>query len=224
MQLVECAHLPATLARTLVTDGVTLERAREMVLNTLADQDEGTRTLSHLRVDEYARSAVTPGDDFGAEFRAAAIDALLLRSGVPVKKPHAAAYDVSASVYDITRVRLSRSGKPGSRWFGGEARGPELLKRAAGTGDFPAILEGALHASIRTGYENEPASHRRWVRVVPFADFRPSSRPILGSAPDLDKLQEHAEYKHGYFSDECSPPSARPPVGSRPTWSTPSSR
>ncbi|WP_242344015.1 phage major capsid protein [Anaeromyxobacter terrae] len=195
-------------SRDLIARGVTLEQARGLILERLAARDEANPIASHLSAGELfgrgesRRSAITPGNDYAEDFRRATVDALLLRAGIRVEKPHAAAGDVSASVYDIARTCLSRSGKSASRWFGGEARGPELLKRAATTSDFPAILEGALHATIRKGWEDEPSSHRAWVRVVPFADFREAKRPILSSAPDLDKLGEHAEYRHGYFSDE----------------------
>ncbi len=74
-------------------------------------------------------------------------------------------------------------------------RGPKLLKRAATTSDFSAIIEGALPSSIRRRYEDEPESHRGWVRVVPFVPGRPSA---LSSAPGLDKLGEGSEYRHGF--------------------------
>lgn len=198
--LVTRSRLGADFAGELVSQGVTLDRARELILDRLATASDASAPSSHLRSGEVVRFSA--GNDYTDDFRAAAVDALLIRSGLRVEKPHAAARDVSASVYDLARVCLSRAGKSGSRMFGGEARGPELLKRAAGTGDFPAILEGALHAAVRNGYENEPSSHRAWVRVAPFSDFRSASRPILGSAPDLDHLLEHSEYKHGYYSDE----------------------
>jgi HK97 family phage prohead protease len=210
VQLVERAHLPATFAHTLVTEGVTLERAREMVLNVLADRDAQVRTEQHIAVipgggeRHDARSPITPGSDFAEDFRAAAIDALLIRSGIAVAKPHAAARDVSASVYDLARLCLSRAGKPGSRMFGGEMSRPDLLKRAATTSDYPLILSGALHAAIRNGYETEPASHRAWVRPVPVQDFRDQERPILGSAPALEAVPEHAEYKNGYFTEDSA--------------------
>lgn len=119
---------------------------------------------------------------------------------VPVAKPHAAARDISGSVYDIARTCISRAGvrAPTSR--------RELLTRAATTSDFPAILSGALHAAIRNGYETEPASHRAWVRAVPVTDLRDQERPILGSAPALEQVNEGGEYPQGNFSDEKALP------------------
>lgn len=201
--LVSRAELDDSVAANLITRGATLEQARVLVLDKIAERSEQYVTEQHVGFGEPASGhALRSGNDHAEDFRRAAVDSLLLRAGVRVDKPHAGARDVSPSVYDLARLCLSRAGKSSSRWLGGEFRGPELLKRAAGTGDFPAILEGALHASIRRGYEDEPASHRAWVHVASFSDFREASRPILGSAPNLAKINEHGEYTHGYFLDD----------------------
>jgi hypothetical protein len=197
--------LGEAFAADLIARGASLEQVNARVLDRLVARDEATPTSNHISMEgaDHARSPITAGDDLASDFQRAAIDSLLIRSGIRVEKPHAAAGDVNPSVYSIARTCLSRAGKSATRrMFGGEVRGPELLKRAAGTGDFTAILEGALHASIRRGWEDEPASHRAWVRVVPFVDFREAKRPILSSAPDLERVGEGGEYTHGYFSDE----------------------
>jgi phage head maturation protease len=204
--LVERHSLGAGLADDLVNRGTTLERARALILERLVERDEAHPISSRIRSDDLlspgGRSPIVPGSDYAEDFHRAAIDALLLRAGIRLEKPHAAARDVDPSVYSLARTCLSRAGKSATRWHGGEARGVELLKRGATTGDFTAILEGALHASIRRGWEDEPASHRAWVRVVPFPDFREAKRPILSSAPGLERVGEGGEYGHAYFTDE----------------------
>lgn len=198
--------------RNLVESGAPIEAARVAVTNKLAALDEGTpirsinlaATAEDLEERVADRSHVTAGDDFAGDFRSAAVDAILMRAGISVQKPHAAARDVSASVHDLARMCLSRAGKSASRWFGGEARGGELLKRAMSTSDFPLILAGALRASVRNGYEAEPASHRAWVRAVQVPDFREQTRPILGSAPSLEPVQEGGEYTHGAMDEDSA--------------------
>jgi phage head maturation protease len=194
-------HLGDAFADDLVTRGVPLADARALILERLAARDEQTRTEQHIRMEE---PRITAGEDMAEDFHRAAVDSLLLRAGIRVEKPHAAARDVSASVYDLARTCLSRAGKSASRWFGGEARGPELIKRAATTSDFPLILSGALHASVRNGYETEPSSHRAWVRTAPFVDFKEAERPILGSAPELEKVLEHGEYPQGALDEDST--------------------
>lgn len=199
-------HLGAEFARSLIDGGQPLEQARRAIQDRLAARDEALRFENHvLPGGEHAgRAPITPGDDYAQDFQRAAVDALLLRSGIRVAKPHAAARDVSASVHDLARLCLSRSGKSASRWFGGEARGPELIKRALTTSDFPQLLSGALHASVRTGYETEPSSHRAWVRATPVPDFRDQERPILGSAPPLQPVGEGAEYPFGAMDEDST--------------------
>lgn len=211
------AGIDADFTRDLIERGVPLEACRAAVLERLAAYSDSLPPFStppamernmmldadgHARELPPTRPAITPGNDAGEDFRRAAIDSIMLRTGIEVKKPHAAAGDVSSSVHDLARICLSRAGKSSSRIFGGEARGLDLIKRAMTTSDFPNILSGALHATIRRGYEEEPATHRAWVRVVPVPDFRDQERPILGSAPSLDVVLEHAEYTHGYLTDD----------------------
>lgn len=197
-------RLGDALARDLVNRGVSLADARRTILERLAARDEQFPISSHIRVGEEP-TPITAGPDYTEDFRRAAIDSLLIRSGIPVAKPHAGARDVSGSVYDLARLSLSRSGKSGSRgWLGGELSRSDLIKRAMTTSDFPAIMSGSLHQAVRNGYENEPASHRAWVRPVPVVDFRDQERPILGSAPSLQPVAEHAEYPDGSLTDDLA--------------------
>lgn len=150
-------------------------------------------------VNEAGLRVQFTGAPNGDDFRAAAVDALLLRSGVHVPKPHAAARDVNASAFELARVCLSRAGKT----VHGSSK--ELVLRGAmTTSDFPLILAGSMHKALRQGYESEPASHRIWVRAVSVEDFKEQHRPILGSAPDLELVNEHGEYKNGTFTEDST--------------------
>lgn len=191
------------LADRLVADGVSLDAARAAILNHLADLDEHTPTLSLIRDGYEGRAPIMPGDDYASDFVRAAIDAQLLRAGIRMEKPHPGARDVPAGIFDLARLVLSRSGKPGGGYLN-RTTGPDLLKRAQTVGDFSSILIGSLGAAVRNGYENEPASHRQWVNMVPVRDFRVQDRPILGAAPDLSAVAEHAEYKNGNFADDMA--------------------
>ncbi len=196
--IVRRARLPDGIADQLVNDGATLDQARAAVLDKLATASESFRTMQHVPPDAGIHfGSVEAGNDYAEDFRAAAVDSILLRSGIPVEQPHAAARDVSASTHELARLCLSRAGL--SVRF---QRGPELIKRALTTSEFPGLLGDALHKTIRTGYENEPASHRKWVRVAPIEDFRLQHRPIIGSAPALEPVDEHAEFTFGSLSDD----------------------
>jgi HK97 family phage prohead protease len=203
--------------RNLIDRGTSIGVAKNAILHRLAEYSDSLPPTSNhlgmdLRYDERSRRVVemdqrrpiVAGEDRADDFQRAAVDAILIRSGIQVEKPHAAARDVSASVPDIARTCLSRAGKSASRMFGGEARGVDLLKRAMSTSDFPLILSGALHASVRHGYETEPSTHRGWVRTAPVSDFRDQVRPILGSAPELKPVIEGGEYTNGAMDEDST--------------------
>jgi hypothetical protein len=78
----------------------------------------------------------------------------------------------------------------------------DIVKAALSTSDFPSILEDALRKSIRTGMESESATHRRWVRRSEAVDFKVQKRPVLSSAPNLERIHEGGEYTYGSFSDD----------------------
>jgi len=148
-----------------------------------------------------ARSAGSPRRDFVE----AASDVLAMRAGISVDKPHAGARDVQRmSLRDIMEACASRSGTSGYGFGGGR----ELVKAILTTSDFPAILENTLGKALRAGFEAEPGTFRAWTRKVTVPDFKPQSRVILGSAPDLRHVLEGGEYERGSMDEDKSLPYA----------------
>ncbi|WP_115529954.1 head maturation protease, ClpP-related [Xanthomonas campestris] len=140
----------------------------------------------------------------GTDFVNAASDALALRAGIRLAKPHPGARDVQGmALSDIMRASLSRSGR--SDGFGANTRG-DLVRAAMSTSDFPAILENTLGKALRAGYEAEPATYETWTRRVLVPDFKQQSRVLLGSAPQLLPVPEGGEYALGSMEDDKSVP------------------
>lgn len=140
----------------------------------------------------------------GADFVTAASDALALRAGIRVARPHPGARDVQGmALSDIMRASLSRSGR--SDGFGANNRS-DLVRAAMSTSDFPAILENTLGKALRAGYEAEPATYESWTRRVLVPDFKQQSRVLLGSAPQLLPVPEGGEYALGSMEDDKSVP------------------
>jgi ATP-dependent protease ClpP protease subunit len=128
-----------------------------------------------------------------ADFVAAAADALLIRAGIVVERPHAAMSDIGRmSVLDMCRASLSHAGKSHR-----DLDGSRLIKAALSTSDFPGILENSIGKALRSGYEADPQSHKAWVRFTMVPDFKTVSRLLLGSAPALESVVEGGEYKYG---------------------------
>ncbi|BCP53789.1 hypothetical protein K32_24060 [Kaistia sp. 32K] len=69
------------------------------------------------------------------------------------------------------------------------------------TSDFPNILANVANKTLRQGYDAAPQTFRPLVRVTTVSDFKPVSRTQLGEAPQLEKVNEHGEFKRGKMGD-----------------------
>lgn len=176
----------------------------------LTPQAAGTRLLAHLARDQspIAGSAFNDGgapsarfgaDDRMGDFRAAAIDALLIRSGIRVERPHPQAADLRrVGIVGMAERVLSMQGKSAS-----SMSRDQIIRAALSTSDFPTLLSGLSTASLRRGYLEAPATHAGWTGEREVADFLPRSLAMLSAAPALDFKAEGAEYKAGYFSESA---------------------
>jgi ATP-dependent protease ClpP protease subunit len=187
------------IARECLADlNVTTNAFYDRVLATLAARAEPLGPSSHYGSTAGNVDAWQPnrGDDFSQ----AAGDALAIRAGIKVAKPHPAAADLRmTSVQDLARASLSRAGRHHR-----DLAGAALVKAALSTGDFPALLSNALGKAIRMGFESDTQSHAAWVRASQVNDFRTQTRPILGAAPSLDKLFQGEEYRNGPWSEDSA--------------------
>ena len=167
---------------------------------------------------DWSGGRISGGNPVGSDFAHAASDALLVRAGIRVAKPHAGARDVMGmSLPEIIRACIGRGG----RAWGGDAR-TSSFRAAMSTSDFPAILENSLSKALRAGYETEPATFTAWTRHVRVKDFKPQSRVLLGSAPELRTVLEGAEYEYGAIDEDKAVPYAVQKFGRmvQLTWET----
>lgn len=134
----------------------------------------------------------------------AASDALAVRAGVRVDKPHPGMRDVqSMSLQEIMRACVNSGGR--SFDFDIHSNGG-LVRAAMSTSDFPAILENTLGKALRGGFEVEPSTHEAWTTKVTVPDFKLQSRVILGSGPNLLPVPEGGEYTYGSMAEDKSVP------------------
>lgn len=152
------------------------------------DYTTGNETMPHAQIL-----------DRNDHFMDAAVDAVLLRNGLAVKEPHAAARDLmGASIADLAATCLSRAGKrPG---FGGA---DATIQAAQTTSDFPYLLENVGNKALLIGLQAEGAATHRgtWTRRGSVTDFKKASRVALSEAPDLKLLHEGGEITYGAFDD-----------------------
>ncbi|MBV2094486.1 MAG: ATP-dependent Clp protease proteolytic subunit [Candidatus Thiodiazotropha sp. (ex Codakia orbicularis)] len=173
---------------------ITADQARAMMLDQLG---KDTEPLGQIGVQA---SASWGENRHQADFKDAAVDAMLLRAGITVKDPHPAANDLRGrSVLNIAETMI---GHRGSTFLHG-ASPSEIVRAAMTTSDFPDLLSGLAGKSLMLGYENEPASHRRWTRAVEVDDFKPVTRVAISEAPELLEVLEHGQYEEGHLSDRA---------------------
>lgn len=131
-------------------------------------------------------------------FMEAATDALLIRQGVPVAEPSPAAQDLKhTSIVAMAESCLSLAGRPSA------GMNPnKILAAAHSTSDFPFLLSGVASKALMHGFENEPASHKAWVKTVEVKDFKEIQRIQRSDAPGLLEVPEGAEYTEGSFGEK----------------------
>jgi ATP-dependent Clp endopeptidase proteolytic subunit ClpP len=193
------------------------QQIRAYTMQALADPTVTAAAYGHAVLAMLGRDCVPLGDysyaagmhasggqPAGGDFAQAASDALAIRAGIKVEKPHPGARDVQGmGLSEIMQACIRRSGN--SRGLGEQSRGG-LVRAALSTSDFPAILENTLGKSLRAGFATEPATFQAWTRQVLVPDFKPQSRPILGSAPNLLPVLEGAEYTFGALDEDKAVP------------------
>lgn len=189
---VKAAGHPDAVADRLIDQGEDLESAQASIDRLTAhmanDPAGPIRNTHRMGVESY-------GGHGAGNFAQAAADGIVARA---TGKGRADATLASMSLVDIARQCVEASGAR-QPWSG---RAGETIKAALSTSDFPSILEDALRKSVRSGMDNESATHREWVRISEAQDFRDQKRPLLSSAPELEQVLEGGEYQHGSFTDD----------------------
>lgn len=197
----------------IATPYMAREKIRSYTIEALADprlsvENFRTKMLALLGADATpcgGRQGSIEGGVFGgSDFVVAAADAMAIRAGIHVQHPHPGARDVQGmSAAELMRVCISRAGRTLDM---GASSQKHLVKAAMSTSDFPAILENSFGKSLRSGFEAEPSTFETWTRKVLVRDFKPQSRVLLGSAPELLPVPELGEYQQGSMDEDKSVP------------------
>ncbi len=174
---------------------VTVEAAGQRLLARMA---EGVEPVAGHFVQTFAQPSGATTQM--AEFRAAATDALMIRAGIRVSKPHPAAADLRrTSIVGMAERVLSMQGK-----YSRDMSRDQTIRAAMSTSDFPALLAGVTSTSLRAGYLAAPATHALWTSEREVPDFKPRTLAMLSEGPALELIPEGAEYKYGAYSESAS--------------------
>ena len=175
------------LSSDLIAGGKTVEESQRTVLDEMAKRQKspihGTITL------------VKDGAD---SFRAAAVDALLMRADqVKVEKPADGADEIRGkSLLRLAEECLMRNGvKVPPNVNDMVALALRSKETITGTSsDFPIILGTAANKSLLAGYEVAAVSYPFWARVGSLNDFKAAQRIKFSDVGNLKEIAEAGTY------------------------------
>lgn len=134
---------------------------------------------------------VEVGEDRSKEMRGVYADAILLRHGYNVEKPHDGADRLRyMSMRDIAVDMLERSGDSNARYLDDG----ELLKRALTTGSLPLVLQDVTEFSIKQGYEAANTTYQQWAYIGSLKNFKPSNIVEIGAEAEPKEIPENGEF------------------------------
>lgn len=170
----------------LITDGASVDEARASVLDV---------------VEKRGQESPDPGAGFAParviadardKFRAAAGDALAVRSGLEVEKPAAGHDELTGySLVEIARESLRMANLSAS------GNVMEMTGRALTTSDFPMLLSNVANKSLAAGYATAEETWPQVFNKGSVSDFKTNTRVRASETDDLDEIKEMSEYKYG---------------------------
>lgn len=193
---VRAAKLEASFADQLIRTGVPLDDARAQVLNRLATRDEQIQTVQHIGVDEHHPGAEAGGGYNSNSSVRLMAEALASRFGGPPPSEPAKQY-VRMQTVDMARHALELRGAS-TKFL---SRSQIISRGLHSTSDFPALLQETGNRLLRKGFESYPGGIRTICRQSTAPDFRAKSLLMLGEAPQLERVNEHGEFRRGTMAE-----------------------
>ena len=177
-------------ADTYIREGKSIEEVRAAVLDQLKKDNAPIN----------AHATMTESED--DKFRRAAVDGLVMRSGVSLDKPAEGSRDFRGmSLRDMAIESMVRDGANASELM--HKSSDELfaeLQRAYfnPSATFPAIMDAAVEKSIVEVYNKVPTTFERITTKGSLTDFKvsPDHEYVVGGIGDFDEIPEGGELKN----------------------------
>lgn len=182
---------------SFIESGATVEAVREAALDHV--RQHGAPISAH--------GSVTMVDEQD-KFRAAAADALVMRSGMSVERPAEGARELMGmSLRDLAIESLQMEGHSGlHRKSNDEIYQMALRQFYNPTAAFPAILDQAINKAYVEGHKTVNVTFDKWTKKGSLKDFKTADNNYLaGPAGEFLEVPEGGELKHDVFSDEKRP-------------------
>lgn len=167
--------------------------------------------LEHVRqhgAPISARGSVITVESAEDKFRAAAADALVMRSGMQLQNPAEGARQMMGmSLRDLAIECLTSEGHSNlNRRTSDELYGMLQRQFYNPTAAFPAILDNAINKAYVEGHKTVAVTFDQWTKKGSLKDFKTHDNNYLaGPVGEFLEVPEGGELKHDVFGDEKLP-------------------
>lgn len=187
---VRTANLEQSIADDLIARGVTMDQAREAVLNKMAELSQANGIRSNNA------PVITGGEDEAEKRRNAMVDGLLHRAAPGSVELKDQAHDYKhLSMVDMAKRCLSINGERNVDHLSKT----EVVQRAIATTDFPNLLTTAVTRSLRKYYNTVVPEWKPFGRQENAPDFRQKTGIKIDNNVTFEELAEGGEYKEAKF-------------------------
>ena len=180
-------HGCADKAAEFIRSGASVEQVQDAILDAIQARTVPLSTASRVEV----------GTEDIEKKRAAAVDGILIRSGIKLANPAPGSKDYSTLSFENIARNCLRASNVDTSYMGRE----EIMKRALSTSDFPNILANVANKSVMQGYQAGQQTYRIWAKTGMLADFKTASRAALGDAPEMLLNESGEEVQQGVIGD-----------------------
>lgn len=181
-----------------LSEGVTVDSVRAAILDSMTRSGAPIATTGVAEVTSSAQD----------KFRAAAGDALVMRSGIQLEKPAEGARELMGmSLRDLAIECLATEGETGLNRRSADELYSMLQRQFFNpTSAFPAILDNAINKAYVEGHKTVAVTFDQWTKKGSLKDFKTHDNNYLaGPAGEFLEVPEGGELKHDVFSDEKRP-------------------
>jgi len=185
---VRAGKLGDDFADGLINEGVSIDDAREKIIEAFADAGDSEDTFG-------IRSSVD--GDIVADIREGASNALLHRASPDVELTDQGREFGNMSLLRLCEDLLQRQGVNVR-----SLSSHEIASRALSTSDLANIAGSVVNRTLLQGYESGTRTFVGVFRQGTAVDFRDINRIRLSGAPSLEEVKEGGEFKYGKVTDE----------------------
>ncbi len=183
--------LPATVAQHMISNAMTPLQASAH----LAKQVQGENPMTQSNRRGPVRTAIIR--DERETMRAGMVGALVAQMGRAREVDGPARQYMTMSLVEMAAMAIGHTGPLRTA-----ADRIAVFEAAShSTSDFPAIFENALHKRLLASYVAQQPTFKLIAERQDFEDFREVPLVRAGDFPELQKIGENGEIKHGTFGE-----------------------